>query len=58
MTENQIELQVQILNITYTLVGFDAIKDLKAWLDEHASNVQNDSHYGAQPTEAPPAPSL
>ncbi|HEX9641226.1 MAG TPA: hypothetical protein VGB13_07925 [Candidatus Krumholzibacteria bacterium] len=32
-----VQLEVRILNIVYVLQGFEAIKELKYWLDEHAS---------------------
>jgi len=43
------ELTVSILNLTYTLHGFDAIRDLKLWLDEHASDAWEQRHH-PQPT--------
>jgi len=35
---NDISLTVQILNLSYELRGFDAIRDLKLWLDANASS--------------------
>ena len=35
---NEITLEVSILNLHYEVKGFDAIRELKEWLDEHSSN--------------------
>jgi hypothetical protein len=37
-----VELEVRILNLVYKLRGFQAIEELKAWLDEHASECRNE----------------
>ena len=51
MSENQIEYHVAILNLNYTLRGFDAIRELKLWLDEHASECQS---FGVSLNAPPP----
>ena len=33
-----VEISVQVFNIWYTLRGFNAIRELKEFLDEHASD--------------------
>ena len=33
----EIELEISIVNLTYRFRGFDAIRDLKEFCDEHAS---------------------
>ena len=42
--------EVHLLNLRYRLRGFTAIKELKEWLDEHASEGYNVC------APAPPAP--
>ena len=39
MPQYEITLTVSMLNLIYEVRGFDAIRDLKHWLDEHASDV-------------------
>jgi hypothetical protein len=51
-----IELQVQILNLTYTLRGFNAIRDLKEWLDQHASDAASDLPHLPVQLETDPQP--
>jgi hypothetical protein len=41
MSENDVELYVDIVNLRYKLVGFNAIKDFKEWLDNNASCCTN-----------------
>lgn len=45
----EVELEVTILNVHYTLRGFRAIEDLKAWLDENASEARSDRDDAAAP---------
>ena len=56
MTE--IEYDLCILNLRYKIRGFDALRDLKLWLDEHASEcVEDDSIWGdARVTATTPVP--
>lgn len=32
-------MEVHLINLRYELRGFDAIRELKKWLDEHASSI-------------------
>ena len=41
MSENDIEMHVEILNLRYKLVGFTAIREFKEWLDANASSCHN-----------------
>lgn len=52
MSKVEVELEVQILNLRYHVRGFAAIGELKLWLDEHASSVQD----GANPMGDVPTP--
>lgn len=49
----EVELEVTILNVHYTLRGFRAIEDLEAWLNEHASEARSDSDDCAAPAPVP-----
>ena len=46
----EIEVYVEILNLRYVVKGFTAIKELKEWLDEHASDTTIPAVY---PEEVP-----
>ena len=41
MNDPEIELTVQIVNLIYRVRGFQAINELKTWLDEHATEISN-----------------
>lgn len=51
MGEHEVVLSVTVLNLSYELRGFDAIRDFKLWLDEHASAVTD--HRPMLVSEAP-----
>ena len=36
MDNNQVQMEVHVLNLRYTVVGFKAIAELKEWLDVNA----------------------
>jgi len=39
---SDVMLTVRILNLTYLVRGLPAIGELKLWLDEHASRIEDD----------------
>ena len=41
----EIEVRVEIVNLCYVVRGFTAIKELKEWLDGHASSITQPSEY-------------
>jgi hypothetical protein len=57
MSENDIEIHVEIVNLRYKLVGFTAIREFKEWLDEHASSCTNGNGGYAEACDAPDTPS-
>lgn len=55
--KTEIELTVSIVNLTYLFRGLDAIRDLKDFCDEHASNVESESEVDDD-AAVPPSPSV
>lgn len=41
MSENDVEIYVHVVNLRYKLVGFNAIREFKEWLDANASSCSN-----------------
>lgn len=42
--DNEVELQVSVLNLTFTFRGFDAIREFTRYCSDNASNVDNGAY--------------
>ena len=52
MSENDVEIYVDVVNLRYKLVGFNAIREFKEWLDNNASCCTN-GNGGCEDVEYP-----